>query len=594
MAGGIFGNPLTGFSNLRGFVAALEARGDLHRIKVPVNPVLEMTEITLRSLRAGGPALLFEKVEGSPFPLLINAFATPERVALALGKPPAEFGADWARAAEDFQPPRLGSFWRQKGVLARLLSARVRRVSGGPVLQVTEAPDLGRLPVLKCWPKDGGRFMTWPLVSTQHPLTQRRNLGVYRLQVFDNNTTGMHWQIERGGGFHYAVAEERGERLPVAVTLGADPISLLAGVFPLPEDVEEWALAGYLRGQPTRLVRLSNGIDVPAEAEFVLEGFVPPGERRQEGPFGDHFGHYSQAAPFPLFHVEKLHRRAHPIYPATVVGKPPQEDKAMGIASQELFLPLLKILHPELKDLWAYHEAGFHNLAVAAVKQRYAREGLKTALGLLGAGQMSLSKCVFLVDPGVPVKNFRAVLRALKQHFNPAEDFLLLPGTSQDTLDFTSFKMNLGSKMIIDATANPTRPAPPSLPTQPEAAAALPGVTRVRDLEGALLVVQVNQPGRPILEKLVQHPALAGYSFIATVSEDVPLDDDELLLWGLFTRFDCARDVTPKTARLKGAWAEVEGPLGLEATWKPGYPDPLTMDPAITARVSQRWKEFGF
>jgi 4-hydroxy-3-polyprenylbenzoate decarboxylase len=422
-------------------------------------------------------------------------------------------------------------------------------------------------------------------------------MGMYRLHVYDKTTTGMHWQIERGGGAHYHEAEARGQDLPVAVALGTDPVLTMASILPLPEDMDELSFAGFLRGAPTRLVRLANGLDVPADAEIILEGVVPARERRTEGPFGDHFGHYSHAAPFPVFHITKVHRRKNPIYPAAVVGKPPQEDKYQGNAVQEMLLPLLKVMRPELVDLWAYQEAGFHNLAVASTRQRYRKEALKTAFGLLGEGQMSLTKIVVLVDPAVQVRDFNAVLDAVRTNFDPADDFILLPGTSQDTLDFTSFKMNLGSKLIINATSFDPGLSSPFGRRCPEGADEGRGSTELathphRNLRDALLVVQVKGPGRPVLERLIHDPALAHFKLIAAVSEDVPLGDDELLLWGLFTRFDCERDVFPARVETRGARAVCTGPLAIDATWKPGYPDPLVMPPDVVAAVDRRGKDF--
>jgi 3-polyprenyl-4-hydroxybenzoate decarboxylase len=354
--------------------------------------------------------------------------------------------------------------------------------------------------------------------------------------------------------------------------------------------MDELAFASFLRGKRVPLVQLSNGVRAPADAEFILEGFVPPGERRMEGPFGDHFGHYSHAAPYPVFHIQKVHRRRNPIYPATVVGIPPQEDKFMGNAVNEMLIPLLKAMRPELTDLWTYQEAGFHNLAVASVKQRYAKEGVKTALGLMGQGQMSLTKIVIVVDPTVNVRNFSDVLDALRKNFDPAEDFILIPGTAQDTLDFTSFKMNLGSKMILDATGGKKLVARPPVPSQGPSASG--EIVESRNLRDSLLVVKVKGAGRPVIERLVKDPAFAGFSLIAAVSDDVCLDDEERLIWGIFTRFDCARDIVPGGARLEGAWPKLSGPLGIDATWKPGYPEPLRMDPDVVTRVDQKWNTY--
>ncbi|MBK8126924.1 MAG: menaquinone biosynthesis decarboxylase [Elusimicrobia bacterium] len=573
----------------------LEENGELRRIRREVDPRLEITEITVRVVKEGGPALLFENVKGSPYPVAINLFGTARRVELALGRSPQAIGERLAAAAEDLMPPRPAALWKHRGLFWDAAHMPPRFVRNGPVNQVTEVPNLDPWPILTCWPEDGGRFFTLPLVITQSP-RGRRNVGMYRLHVYDEKTTGMHMQIERGGGAHYAEWMALDKPMPVAVALGGDPATVLGSVLPLPEDMDEIAFAGFLRGRRVPLVRLSNGVAAPADAEFILEGHIPPRERRTEGPFGDHFGHYSHAAPYPVFHIDKVHRRRNPIYPATVVGKPPQEDKYMGNAVQEMLLPLLKFMRPELVDLWAYQEAGFHNFAVAAVKQRYAKEAVKTALGLMGQGQMSLTKCVVLVDPDVKVRDFTAVLDALREHFDPSEDFILIPGTAQDTLDFTSFKMNLGSKMILDATRKnravprPTAGFPPRGTGAPGDGAPLTHATAWRNLRDVFLVVRSDTKdpvqNRALAENLARRPSLGGFKFIAVVSDDVPLDDEELLIWGIFTRFDAARDIRPARVETDGAWTRVVPPLAIDASWKPGYPAPLVMDPAVVALVN--------
>ncbi|MBI4395475.1 MAG: UbiD family decarboxylase, partial [Elusimicrobia bacterium] len=539
--------------------------------------------------------------------LLINVFGTEKRIEWALGRAPGEIGDELKSFADDMMPPGIGSLWKHRRLLWRAYQMKPRFTADPSVREIAEAPDLDALPVLKCWPQDGGRFLTYPLVVSRGPVSRKRNVGIYRMHIYDKSHTGMHCQIQKGVGFHYIEAERRGEALPLAVVLGADPASMFAGVLPVPEDLDAIAFAGCVRGRSVPMTRLANGLDVPADSEIVLEGFVPPRQRRMEGPFGDHFGHYSQAAPFPVFQVERMYHRRNAVYPAAVVGKPPQEDKYMGNAVQEMLLPLLKTMHPELVDLWAYYEAGFHNLAVAAVKQRYRKEAVKMAFSLLGEGQMSLTKCIFLVDPGVNVRDFSAVLAALRENFDPREDFLLLSGTAQDTLDFTGHAMNLGSKMVLDATQKKRQAAAPlgAVPVCRKAATERkgstvslhglgPDVIASRNWQDALLVVKVRNgaSGRTILERLVQEPSLAGFKLMAAVSEDVPLDDEELLLWGIFCRFDCARDFVPSKAVFCGGQPIFQGPLGFDATWKEGYPEPLVMDPAIVDTVNKRWEEY--
>jgi 4-hydroxy-3-polyprenylbenzoate decarboxylase len=578
-----------GHRTLGGFLADLEARGDLERVTREVDWAYEVTEIACREAKAEGPALLFEKVRGARFPLAVNVLAAERRIQWALGRTPRAVGAELEEILHAFPPRRFGDLWNLRGSAPRVLAMRPRRVA---VSRRELGPDLGALPNLQLWPKDGGRFVTFGLVSTEHPVSRARNLGIYRMHVYDHQTTGMHWQIGKGGGFHHHEAEKRSQPLPVAVAVGADPATLLSAVAPLPEGIDELAFAGFLRGAPTRLTSARRlGVPVLADAEFVLEGVVPPGERRLEGPFGDHFGHYSHAAPFPVFHLETITHRERPIYQASVVGKPPQEDKFMGEAVQEFFTGVLKVIHPEIVDLWAYFEAGFHNLLAVAVENRFAKEARKTALGLMGTGQLSLTKVIVLVDATVNPKDRGAVFEALARHFDPAEDFLLIPGVPLDTLDFTSFTMNLGSKMVLDAQTKPGRS-----PTSPLAEVADPRgleseVLAHRLVRGAILVVQVRGEGRGVVERLVARPEYAALKLVVAVSADVPLMDRELLLWGIFTRFDCARDVIPARIETRGAWLTCRGPLGIDATWKQGYPEVVATPPEVVASVDAWWSK---
>jgi len=472
---------------------------------------------------------------------------------------------------------------------------KLKTVFSPPILKnKIEPANLDPLPIAQSWPKDGGPFITFPLVLTKSPVDGRQNMGVYRMQKFSSTQTGLHWQIAKGGGYHYQQAEKQNQNLPVAAVVGADPLLMMGGVLPLPEGMDEMAFMGFLRGEGTKVTHLKNSdLTVPAEAEFILEGVAPPHETRTEGPYGDHFGHYSHEAPFPVFHVDRIWHRDKPLFPIAVVGKPPQEDQVLGDAVQEIFLPLLKVMHPEVSDLWAYQEAGFHNLIVASVHQRFPKEALKTALWILGEGQLALSKCVILVDPEVNARDFNSVLRALKNNFSPQNDFTLLPATSQDTLDFTSTKMNLGSKMILDATAKSPVKKPDIKLDLNRLQERDSRILQARFIEETLLVVQTPAEGRDLLEKMSGWPDLKNVPLIAAVSPDVPLNDPTLLIWGIFTRFDCARDTFFGSVKLRGGHPVYEGPLCIDATWKKGYPEPLEMDPAIVKKVDQRWKEYG-
>ena len=590
------------FRTLGEFIAFCEAKGDVKRITREVDWKYEVTEIGWREAREQGPLLVFENVRGAKFPLAVNVLAATRRIEWALGRTSRAVGAEIEEIFHALPPKAISDLWGLRRHAGRVLASRPQSLNAGPAQECSLGADLSPLPILQLWPKDGGRFITFPLVFTEDPETHKRNLGLYRIHVYDEKTTGMHWQIGKGGGFHFHKAEKKGQGLEVAVAVGADPATLLAGVAPLPEGIDELAFAGFLRGKPTRMARArSLDMRVPADAEFVIEGVVPPGERRTEGPFGDHFGHYSHAAPFPVFHVKNVTHRRQPIFQASIVGKPPQEDKYMGEAVQDMFAGVLKVIHPEIVDLWAYFEAGFHNLLVVSVENRYAKEGMKTALGLMGTGQLSLTKAIVLVDGDVDPRDRRQVFEAIARHFDPAEDFLLVPGVPLDTLDFTSGRMNLGSKMVIDAQSH----ARPVGSSGGSATAAMPAAALLTELPdprtfdarildwrlawGGMLVVQVRGEGHSVVEALIRRPEYANVKLVATVSEDVPLDDDDLLLWGVFTRFDCARDVIPARTETRGAWTVCRGPLGIDATFKSGYPDPVENLPEVIQRVDGWW-----
>ncbi len=582
-------------SDLQSFLNLLDQERELARVRVEVDPELEITEIATRVVKQQGPALLFDHVKDSPFPLAINLLGSDRRIELALGRHPQQVGDELRRLMEAAMPPRPKKLIDEWRTIGRVLAMPPRRVKLGPCQEVEESPDLSPLPIQKCWPKDAGRFITCGMVLTHDPDTDARNLGIYRMQVVGKDQVLMHWQIQKGGGFHYWKAERQGKALAVAVVIGGDPIFYLASVAPLPEGIDELAFAGFLRGRRVPMVLGRTGVTaVPAEAEIILEGIVPPDERRPEGPFGDHFGHYSPPAPFPVLYVQVMTRRIAPVYQAAVVGKPPQEDRYIGNAVQEMLLPMIKLIHPELRDIWAYYEAGFHSLAVASVVQRFGKEGMKTALGLLGTGQMSLTKCLILVGDDVDARDPAAVLKAIRDHFDPSEDFLLLPGVPFDTLDFTSFTLNLGSKMVLDATPRPSSKGAPKEPAVSEAQVKSlhPRIARARLVGGSLLLVQVSGEGRDVVKALVKAPALSGIKLIAAVSEDVNLEDRESYLWGIFTRFDPARDIVFSVAELKDAWPVYRGCLGIDATFKTGYPDPVVMTPEIIKRVDARWHQY--
>ena len=444
------------YRNLQEFIKRLEAEGELLRLKEEVSPELEITEITDRVVKAGGPALLFERVKGYRMPVLTNAFGSLRRMALALGVESLE---ELAREITDFlqveAPDSLFKKLKLVPKLSRLKNMFPRLVKKAPCQEIVlmdEEVDLSRLPVLKCWPKDGGPFITLPVVITKHPETGVRNAGMYRMQVFDRRTTGMHWHTHKGGAHHYRVAERRGERLPVAVALGPDPAVTYAATAPLPEDVDEFVFAGFIRGRPVELVRcLTVPLEVPAESQIVLEGYVEPGERRLEGPFGDHTGYYSLPDYYPVFHVTCMTMRRDAIYPATIVGRPPQEDCFIAKATERLFLPLIKKTLPEIVDMNLPIEGVFHNLAFVSIDKRYPGHARKVACALWGLGQMMFTKIIVVFDKEVNVQDLSECLWRLGNNVDPARDVFFVQGPV-DALDHASPYPFYGSKMAIDAT----------------------------------------------------------------------------------------------------------------------------------------------
>lgn len=587
------------FADLRDFLAHLEKAGELARIRVPVDPNQEMTIIQHRTMAAGGPALLFENVCGSPYRVVTNLFGTRRRADLAFGGDPAMLGQRVLRLSRTLMPPSIKGIVRARRDLMALSRARLRKVATGPVMDtVSGVPDLNRLPVLVCWPEDGGPFFTLPLVHTTDPEDGTGNLGIYRLQRFDSCSTGMHWQIEKGGGFHFHRASGMNRSLPVSVILGGPPSLIAAAVTALPEGIDERLLAAYMMNRPLDVIdRDTTGHRIPARAEFVLEGTVTPGDMKWEGPFGDHFGHYSHAADYPVFRVRRVLARRDAIYPATVVGKPIQEDFYLGEAIQEMTLPLLKIIRPAVVDLWAYPETGFHALAVMAVNERYPKEALKHTLGMLGEGQVSLTKVMITVDRRVNVRDMASVSRALWRHLDARTGIHLLAPTAQDTLDFTGPAMNTGSRLILMATdggGTPLRGEPPG--QVPEPGDVHPDVRDTAALGPAFLMVQVKDSCRdiePLRQALLHHPAARDYLFHIILSADVPLTDRTLMLWGWFTRFDPLADLYPAGRTVSGNRLVFEFPIAIDARWKTGYPKPVEFDPDVEKRVDRMWKTLG-
>jgi len=445
------------YSDLREFIAALEKAGELKRIPFEVDPKLEMTEFADRAVKSGGPALLFEKPKGYSVPVLINSLASEKRMQIALQVEKFQDIADRISDYLQMQVPQglLGKL-SMLPKLAEMGSFFPKKVSSGPCQEVVlkgDQIDLRKLPVLTCWPQDGGPYITLPMVFTKNPETGKRNCGMYRMQVYDERTTGMHWQTHKQGAEHYRRRFKAGEtRMDVAVAIGADPTVMYAAILPLPPDLDEMMIAGFLRKKPVEMVQcLTVDVDVPANAEFILEGYVELGEKRTEGPFGDHTGYYSLEDEYPVFHLTCLTHRKNPIYATTVVGPPPMEDYYMGKAIERTFLPLMRMQIPEILDMCMPAEGIFHNLMLVKIRKSYPMQARKVMHAVWGLGQAMFTKCIIVVDEECDVQNYSEVAWKTLNNIDPQRDIEFVLGPI-DSLDHSSRMVNWGSKMGIDAT----------------------------------------------------------------------------------------------------------------------------------------------
>jgi 4-hydroxy-3-polyprenylbenzoate decarboxylase len=446
------------YSGLTGFITALEKRDELRRIKIFIDPVLEITEITDRVTKSGGKALLFENT-GTDFPVLINAFGSDERMALAIGRENLdEVGVEIESVFNNISDNRGTIFKKLSALpalykLAGFLPSRLKR-TGTSQQVIHRIPDLGILPVLKCWPHDGGRFITLPMVHTKHPETGKTNVGMYRMQVLDKNTTAMHWQRHKTGANHFEAWKKTGKKMPISVALGGDPVYTYSATAPLPENINEYMLAGFLRKKKVKLVRcLTNELYVPCDADIILEGYIDPSEEPVwEGPFGDHTGFYSLADWYPKFHVTCITHSKKAVYPATIVGIPPQEDAWLAKATEKIFLsPVKMTIQPEIEDFHMPDAGIAHNLVIVKIKKSYPGQGMKVVSSLFGAGQMMFTKYLVVVSGDINIRNYKELLVHVFAHVDFSVDLLFIHGPL-DVLDHSSDTFSFGGKVGVDAT----------------------------------------------------------------------------------------------------------------------------------------------
>jgi 4-hydroxy-3-polyprenylbenzoate decarboxylase len=444
------------YKDLNEFIAALDQERVLARISEPVDPILEIAAVTDRVSKSdgGGPALLFDNPTGYDMPVAINLFGSMRRMCMALGVNTLD---DLARDVEEITTPKIPAGFldamKMLPMVNRLKDVLPKTVKGGPCQEVVKTGGtLDEIPILQTWPGDGGRYITLPLVFTKDPETGMRNIGTYRMQVFDGRTTGMHWQRHKGGAQHHRVAERLGKRLEVAVALGPDPVLTYAATAPMPEGLDELMLAGFLRRDRVELVKcVTVDLEVPANAQIILEGYVEPGERRREGPFGDHTGFYSHPDDYPVFHITCVTRRKKPTYLTTVVGIPPMEDYYLGKASERIFLPLIRKTLPEIVDMSFPASGIFHNIVLISIDKRYPGHARKIMNAVWGLGQLMFSKTVIVVDKDVDVQNEAEVAWIVGTHYDPERDVQFTRGPVDDLEDASDLPA-YGSKMGIDAT----------------------------------------------------------------------------------------------------------------------------------------------
>jgi 4-hydroxy-3-polyprenylbenzoate decarboxylase len=603
------------YASLNAFIEILEKEGELVRVKTFVDPILEIAEITDRISKTPdrNKALLFENT-GTGFPLLINAFGSEKRMALAIGVEHLDdVAADIEKLFKRLSEPKNGIMEKIAMLpqLGRFASYMPRVIKGRGACQevVMEHPDLSKLPVMVCWPKDGGRFLTLPSVHTKDPVTGNRNIGMYRMQVFGPAETALHWHKHKVSAKHFNEYKKLNRRMPVAVSLGGDPVYTYSATAPLPENVDEYMLAGFLRKKRVELVRCLTqpDVEVPADADFVIEGYVDPDEDLLwEGPFGDHTGYYSLPDWYPKFHVTAITHRKDAVYPSTIVGIPPQEDAWLGKATERIFLaPIKMTMVPEIKDMHMPIEGVFHNLVIATIHKEYAGQGPKVMNAMWGAGQMMFNKILVLADGDVQIDDYKALAKYVCNNIDPATDIYFSQGP-MDVLDHSCSKLGFGGKMCIDGTAKQEEEI--STAQQAFALSPLFSVTELMaahgDIKGIndklarewqipILFISVKKERKnhvaQLHDELCQQAALAGIKMILYVEANVSVDNIAVALWRFCNNLD------PKRDHFYGG--KVKNILGLDGTRKTKelddfdrpWPNIIVADDNTIAVVDKKW-----
>jgi len=578
--------------NLRSFIETLRRENDLIEIETEVDPYLEIAEIHRRVIEEQGKTLLFNNVKNSKFPVVTNLFGTVKRIELAFTKKPQEFVRRAVEMVEVLLPPKLRQLWNYRDMALSAMKLGTKKVRNAPVLEVCDRPvNLEKLPLLQLWHEDGGHFITLPLVYTESPTSGKHNLGMYRIQRFDERTTGIHWQIGKGGGFHHYEAEQQNKSLPVTIFLGGAPAMILSAITPLPEDVPELMLASLLADGKIETVDnpIKNHHRLIAEAEFAICGQVPPHVRRPEGPFGDHYGYYSLAHDYPIFQAEAVFHRRDAIYPATVVGKPRQEDFYIGDYLQELLSPLFPLVMPAVLDLWSYGETGFHSLAAAVVKERYAREALGAGFRILGEGQLSLTKFLLLTDKPQDLRDFKSLFEHILARVNWESDFFIFDRTSFDTLDYASGKINHGSKAMLVGVGEAVRDLKREFKSE------LPSyLKRAEVFCGGCLVLEGDSysSNENLAEQVAKSGKFDDWQIVILHDSAEFASSTDKFLWATWTRFNPSTNIYAKEISVKNNHIVYRAPIVIDARMKPWYPKEVEPRDDIVKLVDERWREY--
>lgn len=578
--------------NLRSFIETLRRENEIVFIDAEVDPYLEIAEIHRRAIDSQGKALFFRNVKNSIFPVVTNLFGTIKRIELAFGRKPQEFVKNAVEMIDILLPPKPKELWKYRSMATDALKIGTKEVKNAPVLErFSREPKLTELPLLQLWHEDGGHFVTLPLVYTESPTTGKHNLGMYRIQRYDDATTGIHWQIGKGGGFHYFEAEKMNQSLPLNINIGGAPAMILAAIAPLPEDVPELMLASLLANGKIETAKnpLKNGLRLIAEAEFVLSGKVPPHIRRPEGPFGDHYGYYSLTHDYPIFECEAIFHRKDAIYPATVVGKPRQEDYFIGDYLQELLSPLFPVVMPAVKDLWSYGETGFHSLAAAVVKERYSREALGAGFRILGEGQLSLTKFLMLTDKQQNLRDFKPTFEYILERVNWETDFFIFDRTSFDTLDYASGKINHGSKAMLVGVGEKKREL------KREFSGDLPkNVRRAEIFCGGCIVLEAEdyESDNDLGKRIAEFSAFADFQIIVLHDKIEFAHSVDKFLWATWTRFNPSTDIYARNIVVENNHIKYNAPIVIDSRMKPWYPKEVEPREDIVELVDTRWNEY--